>query len=308
MIKYHLLPTLLWSWDNGYVSRSQISPWCTSKARIWQNVNCKEILFRSADKHAGTSHPLSPFLTSVSFLMRNLKFKIAFGRQISLSAPQVISTVSQQRSTGMNSQPQNSRLWDVSRYLLRSSDPGARLRGSGDQRSTADVQPQAPAWKPRSPRNPSSRYRASPRSPSPGAASSLHPCPPQDPGAHSSRSALLTHPGHRTHGSAAESFPLPPRPRGARSQPGPLISSPAPTGTSGAPRLPGSRPFLLPAAAAGTGVSKDRSRRAPRPCPQTRSGRYLRIGAGERHLVSQVGPAKAGPGGELGTAVGAAAP
>lgn len=130
-------------------------------------MNCKEILFRSADKHAGTSHPLSPFLTSVSFLLRNLKFKIAFGRQISLSAPQVISTVSQQRSasSGMNSQPQNSRLWDVSGYLPRSSDPGARLRGSGRQRAALQMfgAPGPRLEPPGAPRNPSSEFAGLPR-------------------------------------------------------------------------------------------------------------------------------------------------
>lgn len=207
--------------------------------------------------------------------------------------------------------------------------PSLRTRGSGTCRDTCPgaptrahrcgvpgvsarrcrcSAPQAPAW---SPPEPQLRIcRASPGSPSPGAASSLHPCP-QDP--RHTRPAQLCSPTPRppdSHASAAESFPLPPRPRGARSQPGPLISSPALRAPRGA-----SAPGIAAVPAPGGGrdwgrQSKDRSRRAPRPCSPNPLGAPPTFGSvGERrHLVSRVGPAKAGPGGGLGTAVGAAAP
>lgn len=149
--------------------------------------------------------------------------------------------------------------------------------------------------------------RASPGSPSPGAASSLHQCQRD---LRHALPAQLCSPTSRppdSHRSAAESFPLPPRPRGARSQLGRLTSSPALWAPRGA-----SAPGI--AAVPAPGGCRDSGRQSKGPLSPSspallpepaRGAPYLWIGGGEEapclppRLCREVG---------LGAAVGAAAP
>lgn len=210
----------------------------------------------------------------------------------------------------MNSQPQNWRLWDVSGYLPPELRPGRTAAGfRASARGAADVR--LPRPPPGAPRNPSSEFAGLPRA---------RPLRAPRPPCTRARRTLDTlvplssahpRPGHRTRTEAPLNPSLSLRaPEAPAPSPDPWFQA-RPYGHLGAPRLPGSRLFLL-TAAAGTGAARvtDRSRRAPRPCSPNPLGAPPTFGSvGERrHLVSRVGPAKAGQGGGLGTAVGAAAP